>query len=157
GLAKLAPDNPASHVAVSNELWSGESRWLHTHGLQKYGRPELDLVAVPHSLAAEATAFLREVTARLAGGAHLAPGSEVDLDELGTLTAVGAPVDVDHRAPFGRLRLVDTPAPGERQGVSAAHLLRWMALADAAARVDRGDITGALDTIERVLAADPDD
>src|SRR5262249_18325498 len=29
GLAKLAPDNPASHVAVSNELWSGESRWLH--------------------------------------------------------------------------------------------------------------------------------
>jgi tetratricopeptide (TPR) repeat protein len=157
GLARLAPGDPASHFAVHDELWAGESRWLHTHGLQKFSRPELDLVAVPHALAGEAGAFLREVAARLAAGARLVAGSEVDLDELGTLTAVGAPVDVEHQAPFGRLRLVDTPAPGEREAVGATRLLARMALAEASQQIDRGDIAGALETIERVLAANPDD
>ncbi|HKB49247.1 MAG TPA: hypothetical protein VKC57_16185, partial [Ktedonobacterales bacterium] len=40
GLARLRADDPLAHVAFHDEAWDPESRWLHTHGLQKLGRPE---------------------------------------------------------------------------------------------------------------------
>jgi tetratricopeptide (TPR) repeat protein len=156
-LARLTADDALAHVAIHDDPWDAESRWLHTHGLQKLGSPEVDLVAVPHSLLKEARAFLGEVTASLAAGADLAAGGEIDMGDLGMVTAVGAVVDVDHQAPFGRLRLADVPMPGERQGVAATRLLRRMTLADAARHAAEGNVPGALQELERVLAADPDD
>jgi hypothetical protein len=157
GLMKLASGTPLAHIAFHDEPWDVESRWLHTHGLQKFGRPELDLVAVPISLAAEGRAFLREVATSLAGGARLASGAEVDMDDLGSAVAVSVPVDQDHQAPYGRLRLADAPPPGERQGIGIARLLARMALGEAVRRAKAGEIPAGLEDIERVLAADPDD
>jgi hypothetical protein len=149
--------DPLVHVTFQSEQWASESTWLHTHGMQKFGQPELGLVAVPISLEQEAQAFLRDVALHLINGAHLAAGSEIDLGDAGSVQAVNAPVDAEHQAPYGRFRLVDMPEPGEREGSSANRLLRRIAFADAEQRAAAGDSAGALDTIERILAADLDD
>ena len=157
-LARFADDDPLAHINFHDEGWAADTRWLHTHGLQKFGHPELDLVATPVSLVAEGRMFLRDVAERLARGAPLAAGQEIVLEDVGVaVIAVGAPVDVDHQAPYGRLRLADTPPPGERQGASAHQLLAHMALADANRRAQARDLPAAFEAIERVLAADPDD
>ncbi|HST87030.1 MAG TPA: tetratricopeptide repeat protein [Ktedonobacterales bacterium] len=158
-LARLATSDPLAFIVLHDEAWDADSRWLHTHGMQKLGRPELDVVAVPLSLHAEASAFLRDVAFSLAGGARLAPGDEIDLGDAGRAVAVSAPVDDDHRAPFGRLRLADAPLPGERQTERARRLLCALALSEAARRASAGagDVAGALADCDRVLAADPDE
>ena len=70
---------------------------------------------------------------------------------------MGALPDADHQAPFGRLRLCDAALPGEKESVGAGRLLARMALADAQRRAETRDIAGALETLDRVLAANPDD
>jgi hypothetical protein len=147
----------ATQIAVHDEAWGADSRWLHTHGLQKFGRPELDLADVPVALRAEAEAFLRDVAERLAEGERLMAGQEIDLEELGTVVAVTVAPDPEHQAPYARLRLADNPAPGARLTVGASQLLARMALAEAQRHYAAGDGTGALEIIERILAADSDD
>lgn len=146
-----------AQLTVHDEAWGSDRRWLHTHGLQKFGRPELDLAAIPLALRAEAEAFLLEVADNLASGQRLSAGQEIDMDDLGSVIAVTAVPDTEHVAPFGRLRLADIPEPGERQGVSAARLLTRMAFAEAQRRRETGDAAGALDAIERILSANSDD
>lgn len=156
-LLRLTSSDALAHIAIHDELWDAESRWLHTHGMQKYGRAELDLVEVPISLQAEGRAFLRDVALGLARGSSLVAGGEIDMEDLGRVVAIGIPADVDHQAPYGRLRLADVPHPGERQGNSPIRLLIRMALTEVANHAAAGNATHALDGIERVLAADPDD
>ncbi|GAC1455019.1 MAG: hypothetical protein PVSMB4_15560 [Ktedonobacterales bacterium] len=156
-LAQLAAAvSPLPHVAIHAEPGGADTCWLHTHGMQKFARPELDLLGVPVAYEAEGRALLADLTDSLARGARLMPGQEVDLDELGRVVAISVTADEDHQAPFGRLRLVDAPAPGERPGETANRLLARTVLADATRRADRGDVTGAFDAIERALAADPE-
>lgn len=151
------PNDPLAHVAMHRELWDAESHWLHTHGLQKFGRPELDIAAVPHSLDAEGDTLLREVAHLLAHGGTLVAGQEIDFEGQGSLVAIGALPDSDHQAPFGRLRLCDTAAPGEAEPIGAGRLLGQMALAEAIRRAESQDTAGALEILDRVLAANPDD
>jgi Tetratricopeptide repeat len=156
-VGRLITDDPLAHIAIHTEVWDSESVWLHTHGLQKFGRPELDLVAVPHALDTEGDAFLREVAYSLAHGTVLAPGQEIEFDGTGAVIALGTTPDVDHQAPYGRLRLADVPAPGERQGVGVPRLLERMALVEANRLVDEEQLAASIEVIERLLAADPDD
>jgi tetratricopeptide (TPR) repeat protein len=156
-LQRFNSDDPLAHVAFHNELWNADSRWLHTHGLQKYGRPELDLAGVPISLEDDGAAFLRDVAESLARGATLVAGQEIVWEELGAVVAIGVPSDVDHQAPYGRLRLADPASPGERQSGEMFHLLVRMALAEATRRLAGDELPAALEAIERALAADPDD
>jgi hypothetical protein len=152
-----AATSPTAQVAVHADPWGYEAFWLHTHGVQKMGRPELELVGVPRVFVPEARALLRDLIEQLAGGARLAVGQEVDLEELGRLVALAAPCDVDHEAPFGRRRLVDAPAPGTALGTVATRLLARTVLADAARRAVRGDLPAALEAVERLLGALPED
>lgn len=147
----------AAQLSIHDEAWGADSRWLHTHGLQKFGRPELDLADVPVSLRGEAEAFLAEVAENLAQGQRLIAGQEIDLEEQGAVVAINVSPDAEHQALFARLRLADTPTPGGRQGVGAGRLLARIALADAQRRHATGDADSALDSIERVLAANSDD
>lgn len=156
-IAHIRPNDPMAHVAMHRELWDAESHWLHTHGLQKFGRPELDLAAVPHSLEEEGSALLREVADLLAHEGELVAGQEVDFEGQGHLVAVGALPDMDHQAPFGRLRLCDAALPGEAEPIGARRLLARMAMADAVRRAEAHDTPGALEILDRVLAANPDD
>ena len=155
--ARMDERDPLIHIAFHDEPWEVGTRWMHTHGLQKFGRPELELVAVPVSLATEGLLVLRDLAAHLARGERLAAGDEIELDDAGKLLAVSAQADVDHQAPTGRLRLVDAPLPGERIGQRVARVLKHSALSDAWKRLEVGDATAAEDAIERALADDPDD
>lgn len=156
-VAHMRPNDPLAHIAMHRELWDAESHWLHTHGLQKFGRPELDLAAVPHSLEDEGSSLLREVASLLAHEGSLVAGQEIDFEGQGRLVAVGALPDVDHQAPFGRLRLCDAALPGEQESVGAGRLLARLAMADAMRRIESRDTSGALEILDRVLAANPDD
>ena len=150
-------EDPLVHIAFQSEQWAADSTWLHTHGMQKFGKPELGMVGVPLSLEQEARSFLRDVALNLINGGLLPAGGEIDLGELGSVVAVSAPVDVEHQAPYGRFRLVDLPQPGEQEKATANRLLKNLALAEAEKQADTGDMPGALDTIERILAADLDE
>lgn len=155
--ARMDARDPLIHIAFHDEPWEVGTRWMHTHGLQKFGRPELELVAVPVSLSGEGLLVLRDLAAHLARGERLSPGDEIDLDDAGKLLAVSAQADVDHQSPTGRLRLVDAPLPGERIGQRIARVLRRSAVTEADGRLERGDVGAAEEAIERALADDPDD
>ena len=156
-IAHIRANDPLAHIAIHRELWGAESHWLHTHGLQKFGRPELDLAAAPQSLDDEGMALLRDVANLLAHGGTLVAGQEIDFEGLGSLVAVGALPDNDHQASYGRLRLCDVALAGEPEAVGCGRLLARMALADAVRRAEANDAHGALDSLDRVLAANPDD
>jgi hypothetical protein len=157
-LAQLArATSPAAHVNIHAEPWQRDGVWLHTHGLQKFARPELELLDVPRAFEAEGRALLGDLVDMLARGDRLSAGQEVELDDQGRLIALSVPSDIDHQAPFGRLRLVDAPAPGEQLGTTVRRHLMRSVLADALRRAAQGDLSGAQDATERVLAADPDD
>ncbi len=156
-LAAALTGGPRAHLTVHNEAWGADRRWLHTHGLRKFGSPELDLADIPVALEPEAQALLLDVAYNLALGERLSAGQEVTLDELGSLIALPASPDLDHQAPWGRLRLCDVPTPPQRQSASARLILARMALAEAERLREKGDTAGALDVIERALAADSDD
>jgi hypothetical protein len=150
-------NDPLVHISFQSDQSAAESTWLHTHGMQKFGEPELGLMGVPLSLEQEALSFLRDIAQSLISGGKLAAGGEVDLGALGSALAVSAPVDVEHQAPYGRFRLVDLPQPGEQEGATANRLLKNIALADAEQQAANHNTAGALDTIERILAADLDE
>jgi tetratricopeptide (TPR) repeat protein len=156
-LAQFRYGDAAAHIVIHNEFEGGEDRWIHTHGLQKFGRPELEFVAVPQALETEARAFLREMAANFARGVTLVSGQEIHDDEAGALLAVGANQDTDHQAPQSRLRLIDLPAPGERESASARRFLARMALGEAARFARAGDIAQSYAAIDRVLSANPDE
>ncbi len=157
-MQRLQATDPLAHVHFHDAAWDPETRWLHTHGLQKLGRAELELIAVPLSLLDEGNALLHEVAASVAGGTLLTPGTELDFGEQGALVAIGSSPDVDHQAPFGRLTLADAPLPGEEQRATATRLLTRTALIAVARRAEQGgDLGSALAEVDRVLAADPDD
>lgn len=157
-VAALRPATPGEHVALGTDVQAGDRRRLYTRGLAKFGRPEVEVRAVPHALVPEAEALLRDLIVSLATGATLVPGQEVVLDDAGTLVATSAPADGESAAPYGRLRLDDA---GERTGsIGATRVLARLALAEAAraaAAAGGAGIAAAEDIIERVLAADPDD
>lgn len=148
---------PHAHLTVHNEAWGADRRWLHTHGMRKFGKPELDLADIPVSLEAEAEALLLDVADNLALGEDLSAGQEITLDDLGSLVALPAAPDLEHQAPWGRLRLCDVPTPPQRQDASARRILARMALAEAERLRAAGETAMALDVIERALAADSDD
>jgi tetratricopeptide (TPR) repeat protein len=156
-LAQFQGADAAAHIVIHNEFQGGEDRWIHTHGLQKFGRPELELMAVPQALAAEALAFLRAMAANFARGVTLLSWQEIDDEEAGALLAVGSNQDTDHQAPYGRLRLIDRPTPGEHESASARQFLARMALAEAARYARAGDTAQSYTVIDRVLGANPDD
>lgn len=156
-LARLDLAEPGAHVAVHTEVWSGDSRWLHTHGLQKFGRPELELVQVPSPLEEEGAAVLWQVAESLAEGADLHPGQIVEIEGAGNALTLPTTPDADHQALAGRLRLADLAEPGQRQGSSPRGLLGRMALAQAETAAAARDNATAMDIVDRLLAADPDD
>jgi hypothetical protein len=156
-LAQMAAaTEPTAQVAVHVEPWGADGLWLHTHGLQKFARPELELLGVPRAFESEGWTLLLELAENLARGIRLSAGQEVDLDDLGRLIALSVPADVDHQGPYGRLRLVDVPEPGRQLGTSASRLLLRTVLAEASRSAEAGDLTAATERVERMLAADPD-
>jgi len=160
-LGRTRQSGPVGQIALHSENWGPELRWLHTHGLQKFGQPELEMVRVPQPLEAEATSVLRTVAETLAtadstDGPSLRPGMQIDCEGAGWLVACTTQTDADHGAPFGRLRLVTSPSPGQAPGDDATEVIATSALATAQSAIDSRAWPIALRYIDQVLAALPD-
>jgi hypothetical protein len=160
-VARLREQFPIGHVALHNEPWGPEARWLHTHGLQKFGQPELELVGVPQAVETVGISVLRVIAETLANsdpslGPSLRAGMQVECEGAGTLIARNAPADRDHQAPFGRLRLVTQPLPGQEPGMDAQAIIIAAGLQMAQEALDLRDYLGAQRTVDRVLVAAPD-
>lgn len=161
-IARLRDQALIAHIALHNEGWGPETRWLHTHGLQKFGQPELELVGVPQSLEAVGAGVLRIVAENLAAsdptnGPALRAGMQVECEGAGLLIARNAPSDRPHQAPFGRLRLVTLPTPGAELGIDAQAIIIAAALHAAQESLDARNLPLALGQIDRVLLAVPND
>ncbi len=151
-----------AQITLHNEVWGPEERWLHTHGLQKFGQPELELVGVPQSLVREGTSVLRVIAENLAMSdlgdlPALRAGMQVECEGAGLLLVRNAPSDNDHQAPCGRVRLVTAPALGAQAGQDATEVICAAALHAANTALAARDQTGAEGILDRVLAAVPDD
>lgn len=68
------------HVAV-HVVEDGEALWIHTHGLLKFGRPELELFGVPYDLQQVVSAYVVDTGGDTIDGPVVAPGHR--LGELG--------------------------------------------------------------------------
>ncbi len=160
-VARLRDAAPLAQIALHNEPWGPETRWLHTHGLQKFGQPELEMVGVPQMLESYGAAVLRSVAEPLAAapaaaGVALRAGMAVECDGAGTLLTRNAPADADHQAPYGRLRLVTHPVPGQEPGSDSAEVVVAAALAAANDAMAARDGQRASEITDRVLVALPD-
>ena len=160
-LARTRDATPIAQITLHNEPWGPETRWLHTHGLQKFGQPELEVVGIPQMLEAYGAAVLRSVAEPLAAspsdaGVALRAGMAVECEGAGTLLARNAPVDADHQAPYGRLRLVTQPPPGQEPGNDATEVVVGAALAAASDAMSARDGPRAIEITDRVLVALPD-
>jgi hypothetical protein len=118
----LPPPNPntrpgdvEAHVvihAVTGDDAEDETAWLHTHGLIKFGRPELELKHVPPELVEVGARFLNNLGQYLIDGAAVLPGE--------TVGARGAPLIarqsndvVEHEPEIPMVELVDVGDDGE--------------------------------------------
>lgn len=149
-------------VALHNEPWGPETRWLHTHGLQKLGQAELELVSVPQPLETDAARVLRQVVEALAvapgeDGPTLRAGMRVECDPGVALLARSTLPDADHAATTGRVRLVTMPAPGSPAGEDATSAIITAALGAIRVAVAEQDWAAAGRRLARILAAAPED
>jgi hypothetical protein len=158
---KLSSKSIIDHIAFHNEPWGPELRWIHTHGLQKFGQPELELVAVPQSLEYEANNVLCTITESLAltdstTGPGLRPGMQVECEGSGHLFARSAPTDQEHSAPYGRLRLVTSPQPGLSPTDNVDEVLVATALELARESLEKHNWLSARRYIDHALTAIPE-
>lgn len=146
-----------THIAIHFEPDQVDTRWIHTHGLQKFHCPELELLGVPTPLEPEAVALLRDIARHLARGERIAAGDDIDMGQPRRLSTATRPLDADHAAAFGRLCIIDRPLPAEREHLSITRYLKEATLLSAEHAFAERDYVTATDAIERVLTVDPDD
>ncbi len=151
-----------TQVAVHARPWGAQTLWLHTHGLQKLGQPELELVGVPEGVQEIGLGLLRMVAESLsvsdpADGPALRAGMTVECEDGTMLVARQSPAEADHRALFGRVRLVSAPMPGARLPQDAAAAVIAAATRAAQSAVHARQWPQAQDLVTRVLAVAPGD
>ncbi len=71
------PVDAREHVTVHQEKGPKDTLWVHTHGLSKFGRPELEVCGIPAALGEAACRLLIELSQYLVGGGVLRPGGTV--------------------------------------------------------------------------------
>jgi nucleoid-associated protein YgaU len=71
---RLYEIEPREHVTV-HLVDEGDTLWVHTHGLVKFGRPELELYGVPKDLSEVAYAFVMDTGGYVIDGPVIAPGN----------------------------------------------------------------------------------
>ncbi len=148
-------------VTLHREPWGPETCWLHTHGLQKLGQPEIEVVEVPLALGDEAETVLRQIIVALAAtpasdGPSLRAGMRVECAPGVELMTRVARHDPDHAAPWGRLRLVTLPAPGMPPVDDANAAIIATALASISQEAQQNWPT-AMRRLDHILVAAPDD
>jgi len=148
------------HVTLRNEQWGPETRWLYTLGMQKFGQPELEMVAIPQLLINEATNIIRMIAETLtiadaSEGPVLRSGMLIDCEGAGWLLAKPALREIDRSAPYGHLRLVTAPQPGDEVADDATEVIALAAIESARLAMQRREWQSANAILQRVLTELP--
>lgn len=123
------------HVVIHGESGAGEGIWLHTHGLLKFGRPEMEIYDVPEAMWEKSGLVLMDLVAYVIAGALLKPGETVGDAEVPLRAKEGTKNRERHWKDCAVLELVDVDgarnpvASGARRGLEA--LLRSRGAASA--------------------------
>lgn len=150
------PFDVSRHVALHVTEWEHDTRWVHSHGMEKFAQPDLEFVEVAPSLVREAMLLVNQLAASLARGARLQPGQTITMGPVGEAQVLLSTSPADHQEPFGRLRLTDLPPTAGAASASHANtLLGTGAYLEGCQLAEMGQLEQALETFERVLAADP--
>jgi len=107
------PSNHLSRVIASHVQWDALDEsgavWIHSHGMQKFGLPEIELEGIPTDLAAPALTLMTLVGETLLERR----GSEVDLEEQFSIRGTSLrfvmqarPSDEERHFPVGSLRIL---------------------------------------------------
>lgn len=150
------PFDISRHVALHVTEWNAETRWVHSHGMEKFAQPDLELVEVPSSLVQEAILLVNQIAAALAKGTKLRAGQTLHLGPIGEAQFINSASPEDHQGPFGRLRIVELGQPGSPRANHATTLLSAGAYLEGCHLAETGQVEEALACFDRVLAADPD-
>lgn len=149
------PFDISRHVALHITEWDGETRWVHSHGMEKFAQPDLELVEVPPSLVREAILLVNQIAASLAKATQPPAGHPLQLGPIGEAQLITSTSPEDHQGPFGRLRMVEVRPPGMPRANNATTLLGAGAYLEGCHLAETGQVEEALACFDRVLAADP--
>ncbi len=149
------PFDISRHVALHITEWDNETRWVHSHGMEKFARPDLELVEVPPSLVREAILLINQIAALLAKGTELRSGQILHLGPIGEAQLISSTSPADHQSPFGRLRLIEVAQEGSPASNRATTLLGAGAYLEGCHLAETGQVDEAIACFDRVLAADP--
>lgn len=108
----IKPVDAREHVVLHLEVAADDTLWAHTHGLSKFGRPELEALGLPHTLGEVACRVMIDLAQRLIGGAVMRPGERVGDPESPLFVRVGRNGSVDHYT-VPSLELVDMGPGGK--------------------------------------------
>lgn len=95
------------HVLVHGETGDPRGLWVHTHGLIKFGRPELEIYEVPEPVWPRVSLAVLDMAAYLIGGALLKPGETVGDPEIPLAVREGTRHRKGHWEDCPALELVD--------------------------------------------------
>jgi hypothetical protein len=149
------PFDISRHVALHITEWDNETRWVHSHGMEKFAQPDLELVEVPPSLVREAILLVNQLAASLAKGTQLRAGQLINLGPVGEARLINSISPEDHQGPFGRLRMVEVGQQTNPRANHATTLLGAGAYLEGCHLAETGQVDEALACFDRVLAADP--
>ncbi len=149
------PFDISRHVALHITEWDNETRWVHSHGMEKFAQPDLELVEAPPSLVREAILLINQIAALLAKGTHLRPGLKLHLGSIGEAQFISSTSPADHQGPFGRLRMIEVAQEGSLPRNRATTLLGAGADLEGCHLAEIGQVDEAVACFDRVLAADP--
>ena len=149
------PFDISRHVALHVTEWDGETRWVHSHGMEKFAQPDLEFVEVPPTLVREAILLINQIAATMARGKKLRPGQTISLGPIGHAQLSRSTSAADHLGPFGRLRLTQTADPGKAPPNHATALLCAGAYLEGCQLAETAQVDEALACFDRVLAAAP--
>ena len=148
------PFDISRHVALHITEWERETRWVHSHGMEKFACPDLELVEVAPSLVQEAILLVNQIAASLARGTHLRAGQTINLGPLGFAQFISSTSPNDHQEPFGRLRLVEPAKPGGPPTTHATALLCAGAYSEGCHLAETGQVPEALACFDPLIASD---
>ncbi|MHB0870364.1 MAG: DUF4026 domain-containing protein [Chloroflexota bacterium] len=113
------PVDVREHVTLHLERVGGGRMWVHTHGLGKFGRHELELLDLPESLAEAACRLLIDLAQQAVAGAPLRPGERVGDPQASLLLRPGRDKSCTHYG-GASLELVDSGREAEAAEGGAA-------------------------------------
>lgn len=73
---------PHAHVVILNSESPDQTRWLHTRGMIKYGRPDISVRGVPTQAETDAARLINRFIELMALGGHVTDGAAIRVDGL---------------------------------------------------------------------------